>query len=525
MKKILKNLSAFTVILVLTLSVCILPASAANATIAYSSSSPKVGESFTVSVTLNPGQSMYGAQYQLKYNSSILEYKSSSLGGGANGGAGIITAAPAIAGESKVTHTFTFSAIAAGSGTISVSGAVYGVNDDITVSASAAVTVSDASKSGNADLKALSLSNGTLSPKFSASRTSYTATVSNSVTECRVYATAADSAAKVSVGGSNTLSVGKNTRTVTVTAANGATKTYTVVITRQAASASSENSSAESSSSDNSSAVSSDNSSSGNSSANNSSSNTTSEIKDPDSPVISSENPYEAVLNGGTLSIATDLSAVSIPNGFTSKTVQLNGAAVAAAEDAGGNYTIYYLKSAADNEYTPYLLNSDGKSFKKLIYAVFGANTYIIAELPDMSRVEEEYYETNVDIGDFNVKAYASETPEMEDFYYLYCFFDGNFGMYRYDSREQVLQRSPEFKLTDSASEENAGLIARFSLLSLNGKIILISLCIAVLGALALIILLIVKVFGNRKSVFDEGYDISDGRFDSIEINDESSDK
>lgn len=519
--KIVVFISAFSFLI----SMFVFSASAANSSMSFSSSNLKINQTLTVTVNVNSDTPMYGSEFYMTYNSSVLRFDGDPSLGGA-GRLHLINTSNDINGTKRMTYSVQFTAIAPGSSAIKVVDGIYADDTEKPFEGcSATVTVSDASKSGNADLKALSLSNGTLSPKFSASRTSYTATVSNSVTECRVYATAADSAAKVSVGGSNTLSVGKNTRTVTVTAANGATKTYTVVITRQAASASSENSSAESSSSDNSSAVSSDNSSSGNSSANNSSSNTTSEIKDPDSPVISSENPYEAVLNGGTLSIATDLSAVSIPNGFTSKTVQLNGAAVAAAEDAGGNYTIYYLKSAADNEYTPYLLNSDGQSFKKLIYAVFGANTYIIAELPDMSRVEEGYYETNVDIGDFNVKAYASETPEMEDFYYVYCFFDGNFGMYRYDFREQVLQRSPEFKLTDSASEENAGLIARFSQLSLNGKIILISLCIAVLGALALIILLIVKVFGNRKSVFDEGYDISDGRFDSIEINDESSDK
>lgn len=529
MKKLIRNFSAFIISAVLAISVCVLPAAAANATIGFSTSSPKVNQTFTVSVTLNPGQKMYGAEYQVKYNASILQYQSSGLGGSATGGAGIVKTAPVLSGDTRVTHSFTFKTIAAGSGYIEVSGTAYGENDDISLSASAAVTVSDATKSSNANLKALSLSNGTLSPAFSASRTNYTATVPNSVTESRVYATAEDSTATVSLGGSNSLNVGKNNRTVTVTAASGAKKTYTIVITRQAASSgsSSDNSSSGSSSSNTSSSNSSGNTSSGSTSGDNSSDNTSSAVTSSDAPVANPENPYEAVLNGVTLTIATDLSSVAMPNGFTSTTVDRNGAAVAVAEDAGKNYTVYYLKAASDTEYTPYILDDDGKSFKKLKYAVFGANTYIIEELPDSSRIADGYYETNVDIGEFNVKAYASEAPEMKDLYYIYCFFNDGFGMYRYDSREQVLQRSPEFKLYGpQGAEVEVGLAERFSSLSLNGKVILVGLCIAVLGALALIVLLIIKVVAGRKAEdFDDEEDMFGESFDSIETNDDSLEK
>lgn len=527
--KIIRNFSAFIVSAVLAISIFVLPATAANATIGFNTSSPKVNQTFTVSVTLNPGKPMYGAEYQVKYNASIFQYQSSSLSGSANGGAGIVKAAPVLSGDTRVTHSFTFKTIASGTGYIEISGMVYGADDDIAVSASAPVTVSDASKSSNANLKALSLSNGALSPKFSASRTNYTATVSNSVTECRVYATAEDGTATVSVGGSNSLKVGENVRTVTVTAASGAKKEYKIVITRQAAGSvtSSNNGSSGSSSSNISSTNSSGNTSSGSSSENTSSGNVSSTVSDPEAPVVNPENPYEAVLDGETLTIATDLSAVSIPNGFTSVTVDHNGAAVAVAEDAGKNYTIYYLKSATDTEYTPYILSDDGKSFNKLKYAVFGANTYIIEELPHISRIEDGYYETNIEIGKFHVKAYASEAPEMKDLYYIYCFFNGDFGMYRYDSREQVLQRSPEFKLLPpQGAEADAGLAERFSSLSLNGKVILVGLCVAVLGALALIALLIVKIVRSRKAAeYNDEEDMFGESFDSVETNDDSSEK
>ena len=85
-------------------------------------------------------------------------------------------------------------------------------------------------KSTNNNLGSLSLNNGTLSPSFSASTTSYTATVNAASTT--ISATTADSKAKVSGTGSKTLDYGKNTFKVIVTSEAGATKTYTIVVTR-----------------------------------------------------------------------------------------------------------------------------------------------------------------------------------------------------------------------------------------------------------------------------------------------------
>ena len=74
-----------------------------------------------------------------------------------------------------------------------------------------------------------------MSPAFSPSRTSYTVNVSNDVKICTLSAATEDDGATYTVSGSKNLSVGKNVRTVTVTAENGATKTYTVTIIRAAA--------------------------------------------------------------------------------------------------------------------------------------------------------------------------------------------------------------------------------------------------------------------------------------------------
>ena len=97
-----------------------------------------------------------------------------------------------------------------------------------------AVTVA---ASTNANLSALSVSSGTLSPSFAPGTTTYTLTVANSVTSLTVTGTKAD--ANASVTGPVTLSnlvVGvAQTATITVTAPSGTTKSYTVAATRQAA--------------------------------------------------------------------------------------------------------------------------------------------------------------------------------------------------------------------------------------------------------------------------------------------------
>lgn len=89
-----------------------------------------------------------------------------------------------------------------------------------------------APKSTNNKLKSLTVSNGTLSPAFSADTVSYSMTVPYSVSKLELKATAADSKATVSIDNPK-LVVGQNTVTVTVTSESGAKKTYTIKVKRE----------------------------------------------------------------------------------------------------------------------------------------------------------------------------------------------------------------------------------------------------------------------------------------------------
>ncbi len=99
--------------------------------------------------------------------------------------------------------------------------------------------------SSNADLLYLMFSSGALSPGFTPGRTSYTAIALNATTSLRVTPTASDGSATITVNGTTVssgnaigpipLAVGSNTITTAVTAQDGlTTKTYSVVVTREA---------------------------------------------------------------------------------------------------------------------------------------------------------------------------------------------------------------------------------------------------------------------------------------------------
>ena len=96
--------------------------------------------------------------------------------------------------------------------------------------------------SGNNNLSALVVSAEALVPTFDAATTSYTVTAPNTTTDTTVTATVADSTATMTINGSPAasgvesssipLAVGSNSIPIVVTAESGATKMYTVTITR-----------------------------------------------------------------------------------------------------------------------------------------------------------------------------------------------------------------------------------------------------------------------------------------------------
>lgn len=106
-------------------------------------------------------------------------------------------------------------------------------NADISVGTVSFQKTVAAPLSGENALASLNVSNATISPAFNANTTSYTASVPFSVSKLNVTATAKDSGATVTINSPTLTPGGRTNVTVTVKAANGATKTYTIAVTRE----------------------------------------------------------------------------------------------------------------------------------------------------------------------------------------------------------------------------------------------------------------------------------------------------
>ena len=239
MKKIVSFL------IVLTLLLCMIPAASAAGT-AYWSGPDTVRPGDTITLTFYAGGGILGGSGSVSFDPSVLTLKSytQTIGG---------SWAVEFSG-----NTFVFYDNAMTSpitGTSSIFKAVFTVNanapvgEALTVSATG-VTVSDGQVdtglgsvsyratiapplSTNCDLSALSLSGASISPAFSAGVTSYSASVPFATSSVQVNATAADAKAKVAVSSPQLTAGGTTSVTVTVTAESGATKTYTIQVSRE----------------------------------------------------------------------------------------------------------------------------------------------------------------------------------------------------------------------------------------------------------------------------------------------------
>lgn len=225
---------------------CMIPAALVRADASLSisvSGNIEVGSTITVKVIASGNGPYSGFDGSLSYDSNILELTGISQGDYT--GSTFAANGPNFADynvnipDSAVLVSATFKCLAAGTASIScslndmadINGtpiAASGASKDIAITA-------PIPKSANADLASLAISPGTLSPAFSAATQSYTASVSANQSKITVSASPADAKSKVSLNGvQDKLVAGSNNVKITVTAENGATKVYTIAVTRSA---------------------------------------------------------------------------------------------------------------------------------------------------------------------------------------------------------------------------------------------------------------------------------------------------
>lgn len=411
MKQFLKRGLAILTAFILCLQFGKIDAQAANVVIALSASTVSVGNNVTATISVS-GSDISAYTIYVSYNSSVLQYNSASGSAIVNGGGGTVTAS----GTSAGSFSISFTAIANGSGSITTSGSdVYDINGNaISIShAGATVTVATASNNGDTnngnatteagettetteddgrsadcDLASLQVSPGTLTPAFSADRTTYSLQVDEDVTSVVVSASAADGNATTSVSGANSIQKGKNTVRVTVTAENGAVKVYTINV--QAG-------------------------------------------EDVGDPV--------ATIDGKEYSFVMNEDGLEAPEGFTAGTTTYKDWDVLSYESPNKKITVVCLKDE-DGENHWFIMDAEKDVFTPYQEYSSQYNRYIITAVPDGVAIPDGFKETTLKIGDNSVIAYQSDDIADKDLYLVYAInVEGEEGFYEYDAKEQAFLR------------------------------------------------------------------------------------
>lgn len=246
--------------IVMLLMAIVLPMNASAVTARGSLSGPstiRVGDKITVTYSIS-GSGILGIEGDINYDSNVLSLVSKNQVIASPWmvefqGANRVVAYDNTAGTSPITSarsvfsaTFMVKNVPVGTkATVSfVDSLASDGESDVPANASYTATVAaplptttkappvtQAPKTGNANLGSLTVSNATISPAFKPSVTRYTASVDFSVDKLDVQGKTEDPTSKVSIS-STKLNVGVNTIKINVTAQGGATKAYTIQVTR-----------------------------------------------------------------------------------------------------------------------------------------------------------------------------------------------------------------------------------------------------------------------------------------------------
>ena len=413
-----KLLSSLVIIALLVGLLGAIPVSAAGTVNVWvGSTNVIINDSVTVTIIYNGGGEGIGSlDAKFSYNTEIFEYLSCT-GATANGGAGVVTisyysmeATP----SDELTITLKLKAVKPGDGNFKLTTAEL-CSDENTLLANHVktidITASEPSLSENASLKSLVPSRGTLTPKFSPDVTEYTISVSNSVESLSLSATTEDADAKTTISGKNALTVGKNTRVVTVTAPNGNTKKYTVVITRAAAPTTTAGSG----------------------------SSTTPTVTTPTLPV---EDTLEVSVDGKKMTVLDTQASVDLPDGFAWSNLTINRVEVPAAVSKTTGMTLLYLVGEDKADEGFYIYDTDADLLTRYRPLDTTVNHYLIYNPPADRPAPAGTTLGKMPYTNHYVGAYVYEDAALKDFYILWAApMGGEADWYTYDKKEGTLQR------------------------------------------------------------------------------------
>ena len=297
----------------------------------------KVGQTVTIKFTYS-GASYGTAKVIFRYDTSVLQFKNCS--GTSGGTSGVTKVSLSSGGSNTLGCTLTFKAVGTGNTTVKAeTEELYDIDENdlsssvSTKSTTVSVTNPSTQVSSNANLSSMSVSAGSLSPSFSPSVTSYTVNVGSDMSVCTISAKAQDSKATISVSGSKNLKAGKNVRSVTVTAENGSTKTYTITIYKA------------------------EGTTGGN------------DKEDPDLPDEQPETPEEIkiTLGGKEYVLDENISENNIPEGFTITSAMYGQQEIPVIKDSQLKYTFALLKDGETGDSRWFFFNEENDTFSSSV--------------------------------------------------------------------------------------------------------------------------------------------------------------
>ena len=363
-----------------------------------SSGSVTVGNTITVTVRGTSSEAMWDTT--LSYDSSKLQ----KVGGTEehNVGTDFVT---------SVSYSYTFKAINEGSAYVKVSSAIADYNGtkafpssscNISIAAQAAsksqasinnATSSKTNKkevqnkelSSDNSLKTLSVEGFDLKPKFDKDTLEYSINLSSDTTSIKIITEKNDSSATVSGDGVIEVKEGSNTINVTVTAENGATRTYKI------------------------------------------------------NAYVQEKAPIIVKIGNKKYTVLKKLTGLDAPNGFKLNTIKIKDEEIESFYNEKLNYVIVALKDSIGN-ISMYLYDEDlGKYTKYSPITSDGINIIVIST--PKGKVPHRYFKTSFKFNDEIVEGYA--LSQKSDFRLVYGINveTGEKGFYLYDMKQNTIQR------------------------------------------------------------------------------------
>lgn len=368
---------------------------AASANISVSgTSTAMVGSTVTINVNLSSSTPMGSWQFLIDYDSSMLQLSS--------GNVRVADYTNVSGGEKSKSYTLKFKALKSGTAKVSVGSYVVYAYDESEMSVtggSKSVKIMsqselEATYSKNNNLSSIKVDEYELTPAFNKNTTEYKVTVPSNVEKVNVSAVCEDKKSKVSGTGEIEVAEGENKVELIVTAENGSTKKYNLVIN------------------------------------------------------VEDENPIQVEVNKKKYSVVKRASSLTKPDLFEETTIKIGDIEVPGfvnktskitligLKDEGGNISLFIYKNKKYLEFNE--VKSDSLS---IIFT-------------DMKSVPKKYTKTKIKINDKDMVAYKLK-GENKVLVYGINLSTGKENYYTYDKNEKTLQIFDKDKYENNLKESD----------------------------------------------------------------------